>query len=253
MLHKFDRVPLTANGQSFDVFVTRTGDAPIVLLHELPGLSPDTLRLAFRLESHGFRVYMPLLFGEAGEKLGPLKMLAVGVGSRTKPFAREQLSPRIGLARATIHEIARRGASKHRCGVIGMCMTGSWGIALLPEPAVGAAVLSQPSLPFGLSPSHKRALGVSDGEIRAARASRKPMLALRFETDSKCPPERWDRLGHEFQEQIQLYPPIPTGVPPWHIPKNAHAVLTQWYEPEPDDYPTRVAFLAVVAFFQRHL
>jgi hypothetical protein len=48
-----------------------TGDwqsaPPILLLHEMPGLTPDTLELAHCLAGHGYTVYVPLLFGNLGE------------------------------------------------------------------------------------------------------------------------------------------------------------------------------------------
>jgi dienelactone hydrolase len=40
----------------------------IVLFHELPGLSPHDLALGARLACEGFRVYMPLMFGQKGDK-----------------------------------------------------------------------------------------------------------------------------------------------------------------------------------------
>jgi hypothetical protein len=47
--------------------VYRLGDGPgVVLIHELPGITPECARLARRLASEGFTVVMPSLFGEPG-------------------------------------------------------------------------------------------------------------------------------------------------------------------------------------------
>jgi dienelactone hydrolase len=243
MLERFDRIALTTTGgKKFDVYAARTGDKPVLLLHELTGLTPACLDLALRLEQEGIRAFMPVLFGTPGERLGMLAMIGAAFHPATNGFTRDEISPRIALAQATLEHIARSGAQ--RIGVIGNCMTGNWGIALLSHPHVTAAILSQPSIPFGVTPSHKRALGVSDAEIEAARKSGKPMLAFRFRTDSKVPDARWERLATEFGGQCERHE-IDTGVPPWNIKASAHAVLTQEYRPDPG-HPAHEAFRAAV-------
>ena len=39
----------------------------LVILHELPGMSPACITLARRFIEHGFTVHLPLLFGQPGE------------------------------------------------------------------------------------------------------------------------------------------------------------------------------------------
>jgi dienelactone hydrolase len=246
LLGRFDSINIPrGDARPLEVWITKSGEKPVLLLHEVNGLTPETLELALRLEQANFRVYMPLLFGRAGHSLNGFRTLLMLVHPASNPFARDEVSPRIELARMTLDAIATRSGARP-ISVIGMCLTGNFGIPLVADPRVGRA-----AVPFGLTASRRSALGVSQADIDAARGSGKPMMALRFSSDTKCPVERWERLRTEFGRdgQIRLYPPIETGTKPWMIPKNAHAVLTRWYQPEkPDDYPTHVAFRKVVDF-----
>ncbi len=58
--------PFTHGAIRHRVFWTGDG-SPVLVLHELPGLSPAALRFGRRLAARGFRVYLPLLFGEPGQ------------------------------------------------------------------------------------------------------------------------------------------------------------------------------------------
>ena len=49
--------------------VYRKGEGPgVVLMHELPGLTKDCIALGNCLVENGYRVYMPLLFGNPGDR-----------------------------------------------------------------------------------------------------------------------------------------------------------------------------------------
>ena len=54
-------------GQKRDVYHLGEGP-PIVILHELPGLSAATFSLADHMIRAGFSCYIPLMFGEVGVK-----------------------------------------------------------------------------------------------------------------------------------------------------------------------------------------
>src|SRR5437660_4426982 len=47
--------------------VEQNSPPPVLLLHEMPGLSPDTLQFADCIAQHGYTVYVPLLFGTLDE------------------------------------------------------------------------------------------------------------------------------------------------------------------------------------------
>ena len=50
-------------------------------------------------------------------------------------------------------------------GVVGMCFTGGFALAMMVDDAVLAPVLSQPSLPFAVTRAHRRDLGISDDDL----------------------------------------------------------------------------------------
>jgi len=95
--------------------------------------------------------------------------------------------------------IERTGGS---IGIIGMCLTGTFPLALLRE-GVSAAVLCQPTRPFNpffLRPvgAQKRALGLAQSDIERARQFDLPFLALRYKSDRLCPRERFQTLREQF-------------------------------------------------------
>jgi dienelactone hydrolase len=58
--------PVEYQGRSLRVFKTGAGP-PVIILHEITGLSPETFRLGRMVAQAGFAVYLPLLFGEPGD------------------------------------------------------------------------------------------------------------------------------------------------------------------------------------------
>ena len=92
-------------------------------------------------------------------------------------------------------------------GVIGQCFTGGFALAAAVDDSVLAPVLSQPSVPIGLTPKRKRDPGLSEGELKVVeqRAANEGLcaLGLRFSEDPLAPGERFktlkDRLGDAFE------------------------------------------------------
>lgn len=64
-LDDFDRREFTFEGASKVVYVAGTGPAVIVMT-EMPGISPHVARFARWVRDAGFTVYMPSLFGRDG-------------------------------------------------------------------------------------------------------------------------------------------------------------------------------------------
>ena len=58
------------DGENRVVYVR--GDGPgVVVMHEIPGLTPQVIAFARRVADAGFCVYLPLLFGEVGRPISP--------------------------------------------------------------------------------------------------------------------------------------------------------------------------------------
>lgn len=225
----------------------------VLLIHELPGMTPRCIDLADLIAQEGFRIYLPLLFGKPGGN-SPVK--AICVRKEINFFSANgasKLSPWLrALCRRIYEECGGNGV-----GVIGMCMTGSIVLSVMLEPRVLVPVMSQPALPLPLifgREEKQAALGVPDQDVLAAqqKATTCPILGYRFVTDTKCPAERFQTLRSKFGANF-LGTEIPTGPNnPGNIPNGAHSVLTEYFVNEPN-HPTRKALDQILAQFKARL
>jgi dienelactone hydrolase len=170
------------------------GDGPgVILLHELPGLTPETVELAEWIAGHGFHVVMPLLFGRPLQHpvLGLLKSPFVCIRKEFNNLRAGRSSPITMVLRALCRKIhSERGGPG--VGAIGMCYTGGFIFAMMVEAALLAPVAAQPSVPF-FQPG---ALDVEPEKLALAsnRTDTMSLLGLRFENDFRCPAARFERL-----------------------------------------------------------
>lgn len=223
---------------------TRGEGSPVVLIQELPGIGPETLRLADRLVDAGHHVVMPHLFGPLGE------VSMVGNTARVlcmrrefTIFTRGATSPVVEWLRALCHDVKARTGAKG-VGVIGMCLTGNFAISLIADESVLAAVASQPSLPIFA----QRDLHMSPGEVTAARAALDaygPMLALRFAGDRLCTAAKFDAIDRAFNDDVERVRLVT-------LPGGGHSVLTLDFVDE-EGHPTRQALATVLDYFQDRL
>ena len=139
------------NDISHAVFVNGSG-AGIVLMHELPGMTPPCVALAERLVAAGYRVFMPLLFGRPLKNTILRNTMRMCISREIWLFRTRRTSPIVdwlrSLCRKAWDECGGQGV-----GVIGMCLTGNFAITLLAEESVLAPVACQPTLPFGFAAS----------------------------------------------------------------------------------------------------
>ncbi|MEK6373933.1 MAG: dienelactone hydrolase family protein [Acidobacteriota bacterium] len=210
-----------ANGIRHDVYVYRgpRGGPDVILLHELPGLSRDTVRLAERLVDAGYTVHVPLIFGEYGHatllqalgKCGEFNCLGDG-DSRFAAWLRDFMSS--------------KGMAKRGVAVIGMCMTGSAALEVADAPGVRAVVMSQPAMPLPISRWHRPKIGVTDEHAESIKRAGTPILAMRFSKDCMSPPERFETLRKRFDPKKIHLEEIPSGPC-----RHAHALLTGDFSP----------------------
>jgi dienelactone hydrolase len=231
-------------------FVTAKMGPPVIVLHELPGLTPSDLDLGIRISKEGFTCYLPLIFGAPDTYSLYGNTLRACFGGQVSCSAAKGESHCITWLRLMRDEISKLHGSGP-VGVIGMCLTGTFPLALLSENGpVKAAVLSQPALPQGLFAS-KSALGVSDDDVANARRSGVHMLGLRFETDTICPPEKFVTLSHAFPGQFEPYVIPPQPGEPARSAHMRHAVLTESYDPTMSGI--RLAYDKVIALLHDKL
>jgi dienelactone hydrolase len=160
------------------VFGESSGKPPLLLLHELPGFTPQAWNLAKQLSSD-FTVYVPLLFGRAGVTYGKVMFTRIVLSPAWRVKRRHATAPIEDSLLALVDEIHRRQPTKP-VGVIGMCLTGNLAVPILGRRSfVRAAVVSQPSLPF----CDKDDIALSAADIDAANVHDIPFLFLRFSDD----------------------------------------------------------------------
>ncbi|MEJ2857767.1 MULTISPECIES: dienelactone hydrolase family protein [unclassified Saccharothrix] len=258
-LDDFDHRPTTLDGTTKTVHVAGTGPAVIVMA-EMPGISPHVARFARWVRDAGFTAYLPSLFGRDGAVPDADEGLAVArracVSKEFRAFANQGSSPvtrwLMALARQAHGECGGPGV-----GAIGMCFTGNFALTMMLEPAVLAPVLAQPSLPL----DDPTGLEIAPDELRAVRdrLDREDLtvLAYRFQGDRICTAQRFaaytEALGNRFTAR-ELPDDVNPNVPPFfakHV-NYPHSVVTVHLVDEAG-HPTLAARDEILDFFRLRL
>ena len=257
-LEGWTAAPFIAAGTTHEVY-TRGSGPGVVLLPEIPGMTPEVMGLGNHLVEAGFTVAIPSLFGVPGRPVSAgyvLPTFARACISREfQAFARRADRPVAEYVRALARELHGRvgGAG---VGVIGLCFSGGFALAAAVEPAVLAPVASQPSLPLPVTRSRKEDLGMSDRE-RAAIAERVRtdglcLLGLRFTEDGMSPADRFWALRDAFGAGWQVIPICSKSGNPDGIGEREHSVLTS-ADVEKPGHPTHRARAQVTDFLRERL
>lgn len=255
-LPNYTHFPFSADGITHTVYQKGDASQPgVLLMHELPGMTPACLDLAERLHGDGFTVYLPLFFGRPNTVSFVDYTLRVCVSREFYLLASHQASPITGWLRALCREIHARCGGRG-VGAIGMCLTGGFALSLLVDESVMAPVLSQPSLPLGVTRARQAALGLSSAELVAAQqrvaTQDIPILALRFSGDRLCPAARFASLRAAFGDRLQTIEIDSSPGNPHGISATAHSVLAADFVADPN-HPTQQAYDAVVAMLRQQL
>ncbi|MEU0571443.1 dienelactone hydrolase family protein [Nonomuraea sp. NPDC005983] len=260
MITDFSRRLVDVDGVVKTVYAAGSGPA-VVLMPEMPGISPDVLRLARWVRDAGFTVYVPSLFGIDGAyptvEGGTEVVRRACVSAEFRAFAGGGTSPVTawlrGLARQAHAECGGPGV-----GAIGLCFTGNFALTMALEPAVIAPVVNHPSLPLddpaGLEISDEDARAVRD---RIARDGLK-VLAYRFDDDRWCTGQRFAAyqalLGDAFDGRVLSGSVANTSPPPFFgdVVGSPHSVVTAHLVDE-DGHPTLKARDEIIAFLTDRL
>lgn len=251
------RSPFTGGGLTYDCYEKGSGPG-VVVIPEIPGVTPEVLGFADHLVGAGFTVVVPSPFGTPGkpESVGyALRTIArVCVASEFRALALGANRPIADYLRALAADLGRRtpGAG---VGVIGMCFTGGFALAAAADDAVLASVASQPSVPFPLGGARRRDPGMSPAELDrvAARAADGfCALGLRFSRDGMSPRDRFDTLAARLGTAFEVIELDSGSGNPAGFGRAAHSVLTRELREEPG-HPTLAVRERVVAFLRRQL
>jgi dienelactone hydrolase len=259
-LDDFARVEHTLLDETRAVYIAGEGPAVIVMA-EMPGISPHVARFARWVRDAGFCVWMPSLFGidgaypRAAEGLAVMKRACVS--AEFNAFAAGASSPVTRWLRA----LARR--AHERCGgpgvgAIGMCFTGNFALSMMLEPSVLAPVLCQPSLPLG-DPAGIELAPSEAARVRARlEAEGLTVMAYRFDEDRFCTSERFaayqSALGPRFCARVLPASSAHPAPPPFfeRVVGCAHSVVTA-HLIDADGEPTSRAKDEIIGFFVERL
>jgi dienelactone hydrolase len=252
------RAPFTAAGLTHDVYEKGSGPG-VVLLPEIPGVTPEVLGLADHLVGEGFAVAIPSPFGEPGRKAsagyGVSTFARLCVAAEFRAFATDARRPFADYLRALVRDLAARTPGPG-VGVIGMCFTGGFALAAAVEDAVVAPVLSQPSVPFPLGGRRAADPGVSRQELDTVVGRTKDsglcLLGLRFSEDRGATRSRFSTLRKHFGDAFEVIELDSSKGNAGGFSTTAHAVLTEEVRDVPG-HPALAARARVVAFLRERL
>jgi dienelactone hydrolase len=257
-LEGFTETTFTFEGVSRPVY--RGGAGPgVVVVHEIPGITPRVADFGRRVIAAGFTVAMPSLIGEPGRPMsGPYVMKSMTQVCISKEFASWALnrtSPVISWLRALARDLHAQ-AGGPGVGAVGMCFSGGFALAMAVDDEMLAPVLSQPSMPFAVGKARSNALGLSDADLgrvkdRVAKTDL-CVLGLRFSKDRAVPDARWARYKQELGDNFIAVEIDSSPGNPNDIKKAAHSVLTEELVDQPG-HPTKDALDRVLAFFRDRL
>jgi dienelactone hydrolase len=265
-LGAYTKTEFTYDGKTRAVY--RRGSGPAVLvIAEMPGITPKVIGFADRVVELGCTAVLPHLFGEPGRdpyKGGPARAIPYVLSSIVPAcvsrdfhaIATGRTSPVIEWLKALArHEHAACGGPG--VGVIGMCFTGGFALAMAVDDSVLAPVLSQPSLPFPTSKKARRDLGMSDADLGKvkARFAKEPdlcVLGMRFTGDKVVPGERFAHLREALGDRFVGIEIDSSKGNEFGIPTNAHSVVTEHLVDEPG-HPTQEALHKVLDLFRSRL
>lgn len=259
-LHDFDARSIFLLDSQKTVYVSGTGPA-VIVLSEMPGISPHVARFARWVRDAGFTVYMPSLFGTDGAvpraDEGAAVFQRACMSAEFRAFAGQGASPVTAWLRALARD-AHRQCGGPGIGAVGMCFTGNFALSMMLEASMLAPVLAQPSLPL----DDAGAVESPPEELAAVRdrLDREDLtvLAYRFEGDQVCQAQRFrayaEALGDRFVPRVLPDDAANNDVDPFfeQFVPYPHSVLTQ-HLIDGTGEPTSQARDEVLAFLSHRL
>ncbi len=265
-LTDFERTSFTHGDMTREVYRMGTGPA-VLIMAEIPGITPKVADFARKVSDIGCTAVMPDLFGTAGWDPNS--------SSRSKPksiartysvmagacVSREFTVLATGKSSPVVQWLRALGAAEHeRCGgpgigAVGMCFTGGYALAMASDDRLLAPVLSQPSMPIGLTAKQRASIDITDADLDKVRQrcadGDLEVVGLRFKCDRFVPQERFDMLRRELGDAfVAVELEEEDANPDAALPP--HSVLTEHLIDEPGT-PTRAALDLVLEHFRSRL
>ena len=151
----------------------RKGSGPgVIVIHEIPGITPAVLEFGEELVARGFTVVMPSLFGRPGAEATVFETVrsitAVCVSREFTMFALGRTTPVAAWLQSLAQELHRELGGPG-VGAVGMCLTGGYALAMLANAPVAAPVLAQPASPAPVGKARRADLGLSPRDLESVK------------------------------------------------------------------------------------
>ncbi|MFG2617105.1 dienelactone hydrolase family protein [Streptomyces sp. NPDC048507] len=262
----FTRGTFTHDGVRRRVLRRGTGPA-VIIMAEIPGITPKVLRFAERVAGTGCTAVLPVLFGTPGRDPDPAAHGWTGA-ARTMASAlwevcvsREFTLLATGRSSRVVGWLRALAAAEHeRCGgpgvgAVGMCLTGGFALAMATDERLLAPVLSQPSLPLACTAGRAGGIDIGADELAVVRRRCERdglrVMGLRFRGDRLVPADRFAFLRRELGEAfVAVELDDDAANPESAMPP--HSVLTEHLVDETGQ-PTREALDSVLDLFRTRL
>lgn len=195
------------------VYVSKNGHKPLLVLHELPGMTPSFIAYCQKMAAQGFKIYMPLLFKSPETEMNTLEtaffctsrefrsLFTATDETNTRPFTAWLLQ---------LVEHVGRESSGSKIGVVGMCLTGGFAISAIASPQVNAVAACQPSMPF-FSNIEKLGLSAAERDDASAGAQGKTspcVKGYRYQKDRISREEHMKAASNLLGSSFERYPDL---------------------------------------------
>ena len=202
LLDSWTRGAHAHDGTSHPTYRKGTGPG-VVLIHEIPGMTPEVIGFGEEVVAAGYTVVMPHLFGTPEQGMSPLSvgraMVQVCVSREFTKLATGETTPVAGWLRSLAGELhAELGGPG--VGALGMCFTGGFALAMAVDTSVVAPVLAQPSVPFPVGRRRAADVNLSAEDLAVVKdrcAGGQQVLGLRYRSDPAVG-GRFDTLTREL-------------------------------------------------------
>ncbi|WP_228943104.1 dienelactone hydrolase family protein [Nocardioides sp. Leaf374] len=210
----------TADGTTHPTY--RKGSGPgVVVIHEIPGLTPQVIAFGEEVVAAGFTVVMPHLFGTPEAPVGARSVAGafrqVCVSREFTKLATGETTPVAGWLRSLARDLhAELGGPG--VGALGMCFTGGFALAMMVDTSVAAPVVCQPSAPFPVGRRRAGDVNLSPADLAVVRervAGGCQVLGVQYDGDVATG-TRFETLTRELGE----------GFVRIDLPGRKHATLT---------------------------
>jgi dienelactone hydrolase len=224
VLEGWERGEFSAAGITHATY--RRGSGPgVLVIHEVPNITPLVTKFANEVVDRGFTVVMPSLFGTPGKPPSNASALAaIARGCVVKEFtalALNRTAPVVSWLRALARNL-HDDVGGPGVGAVGMCFTGGFALGMMVDDIMLAPVLSQPSTPLPLGKARAADVNLSpdDAAIVAERAAAGcQVLGLRYDQDFS--------VGERFTTLRDLLGDAFIAVELPSSKKTDHSVLTE--------------------------